>query len=162
MFSNIIDHSVQVKNVALLVYERLRDPDSISRGILIAAALLHDIAKTKSIVENLPYHDRMGGEIIRNLGYDYVAEIVENHVVFKDFDENGPISEKDIIYYADKRVMHDQIVTIEERIKDIAQRYGKSEDDKKRIEESIAFVRRVEKKIAKHTTSSLDFSVKLK
>ncbi|HPJ44079.1 MAG TPA: HD domain-containing protein, partial [Spirochaetota bacterium] len=44
MLPNIIDHSVQVMNVALAIYDNLREKGPVSRELLVAAALLHDIA----------------------------------------------------------------------------------------------------------------------
>jgi len=155
MLPNIVEHSIQVKNVAIQIYDRLKDNTIVNRDILIASALLHDIAKTKSIIENVHHHDMLGGEILRHLGYFYIAEIVENHVVFRDFNENTQINEKDIIYYADKRVMHEKIVSLDQRIEDIAERYGHTEEHRKHILENIDFVLKVEAKIERYTTSSI-------
>ncbi len=155
MLPNILEHSIQVKNVSLQIYDKLRDNGSVNRDILIASALLHDIAKTRSIRENIHHHDMLGGEMLRGMGYDYIAEIVESHVVFRDFHENAPLSEKDIIYYSDKRVMHEKIVSLETRINDLAVRYGKTEEHRQSILKNKIFVLRVEKKIERYTSSSI-------
>jgi hypothetical protein len=61
------------------------------------------------------------------MGFTSIAEIVEQHVVLQNLNPQGRLEEREIIYYADKMVMHDKIVTIEERVHDLIQRYGKAE-----------------------------------
>lgn len=157
MLPNILEHSIQVKNVSLFIYERLHNKSMINRGIIIAAALLHDIAKTKSIRDHMHHHDLRGGDMLREMGYDTVADIIENHVIFRDFDEHGDITEKDILYYSDKRVMHNCIVDIETRINDIAERYGHDVKQKQHILDNKKFVQKVEDKIQRFTSSSIRF-----
>jgi len=160
MLPNIIDHSIQVKNVSEAIYKHIIDKTNISLELLIASALLHDIAKTESIHENKMRHDLLGGEILRNLGFDEIAVIVENHVIFKDFDEAGPLTEKDIIYYADKRVMHDKVVTIDARVDDLATRYGLTEKLKHMIVDNKKFISRLEAKIQRHMNIDIETSLK--
>ena len=77
MLPNIIEHSVQVKNVTLAIYNNLKEKQLFNRDLLVAAALLHDIAKTRAIKNRELRHDLIGGEMLRNMGYDEIAEIVE-------------------------------------------------------------------------------------
>lgn len=156
MFPNIIDHSIQVKNVAEAIYRNLIKKDNLSIDLIIAAALLHDIAKTKSILNKEMRHDLTGGEIIRNLGYDDIAVIVENHVVFTGFDPESPLNEKELIFYADKRVMHDKVVNIDKRVEDLVERYGKTDKIKEMIINNKKFIRQIEDKIQKHMKIPLD------
>lgn len=156
MLPNIIEHSIQVKEVSVLIYENLKEKNSLNLDLIIASALLHDIAKTSSIINKELRHDLKGGEILRKLGYDEIAEIVESHVMFSGFDPDGPVTEKEIIYYADKRVMHDQIVSIDSRIEDLVERYGKTEEIKKMIINNKKFVKSLEDKILNHMSSDLD------
>lgn len=156
MFPNIIEHSIQVKEVSVLIYKNLKEKNSLNLDLIIASALLHDIAKTSSIINKELRHDLKGGEILRNLGYDEIAEIVESHVVFSDFDPEGPVTEKEIIYYADKRVMHNQVVSIDSRIEDLVNRYGKTEEIKKMIINNKKFVKSLESKILSHMSKDLD------
>ena len=46
----------------------------------MAAALLHDITKTISF-ETKEHHDESGGELLRELGFASVGEIVKQHVI---------------------------------------------------------------------------------
>jgi putative nucleotidyltransferase with HDIG domain len=161
MLPNIIEHSIQVKNVSLIIYDNLNEKDTLNRELIIASALLHDIAKTSSIINRELRHDLKGGEILRELGYDEIAEIVESHVIFSDFDPNGPVTEKEIIYYADKRVMHDQIVTIDSRIADLVKRYGKTEKIREMIINNTKFVKSLEAKIRSRMSGDIDALLEL-
>ncbi|WP_432735106.1 HD domain-containing protein [Maridesulfovibrio sp. FT414] len=74
-------------------------------ALITAAALLHDIAKGQ------PDHARAGAEILRGHGFEKVAEIVEAH---NDLEYSGdrPVTEKEIVFIADKLVKGDQMVTV--------------------------------------------------
>jgi putative nucleotidyltransferase with HDIG domain len=160
MLPNLLDHSLQVKNVSEAIYKHVIDKSNINPDLLIASALLHDIAKTESIHENKMRHDLLGGEILRGLGFDEIAVIVENHVVFTGFDNEGPLTEKDIIYYADKRVMHDKIVTIDIRVDDLAMRYGLTDKLKHLIVDNKNFILKLEAKIQRHMDIDIEASLK--
>ena len=89
-----------------------------------------------------------GGELLRKMGFKSIAEIVEQHVVLQNLNPQGRLEEREIIYYADKRVMHDKIVTIEERVHDLLQRYGTTEQIEGLIHQNKKLVLAVENKIA--------------
>jgi len=160
MLPNIISHSIQVKNVSEAIYNNIIDKSHINLELLIASALLHDIAKTKSIQEKDLRHDLTGGKILRDLGFDDIAVIVENHVVFTGFDKEGPLTEKEIIYYADKRVLHDKIVTIHTRVDDLAKRYGLNDKIRQLILDNKKFVLELEAKIQRHMDIDIEESLK--
>ena len=94
--------------------------------------------------------------MLRELGHDEIADIVENHVIYSDFNEKSPVNEKDIVFYADKRVMHDRIVTIDTRIDDLVVRYGKTERIREMIIHNKEFVLALEKKINSGMKNGLD------
>ncbi len=123
---HIIEHSEQVMRVALCIIDNLKPGIILNKNLVIAASLLHDITKNKSLTTK-EHHDVTGGIYIRNLGYNKVADIIEEHVELKKYELNNDLEEKEIVYYADKRVMHNKIVTVEERISDLIIRYGKTE-----------------------------------
>lgn len=160
MFPNIINHSIQVKNVTEALYKHIIDRDKLNFDLLIAAALLHDIAKTNSIINKDLRHDLTGGKMLRELGYDDIAVIVENHVVFTNFNPDGPLEEKEIIFYADKRVMHDSIVTIEERVSDLVERYGRTDRIKEMIVHNKKFILELEAKIQRHMDINIEAALK--
>jgi len=159
MLPNIIAHSRQVMNVSLAIADNVRQGVDINRDIIIAAALLHDITKTRSLKTKEP-HDRSGGELLRELGFVSVGKIVEQHVILLDFDPKARLKESEIINYADKRVMHDRIVSLTERVQDLIQRYGVTEEIKNRIQKNEIQVIAIEKKIAASIAIDLDAAIR--
>ena len=147
MLPNIVKHSREVMRVALAIVDNLRSGVSVNRDLVLAAALLHDIAKTKSL-ETKERHDTSGGELLRELGFRSAAEIVEQHVIIHNLNLEGRLEEREIVYYADKRVLHDTIVTIEERMHDLIQRYAATEEIRHRILQNKTQALAVERKIA--------------
>ena len=160
MLPNIVDHSIQVKNVAEAIYNNLTDKEKISIELLTAAALLHDITKTRSIETKELRHDLTGGELLRELGMEEIAVIVENHVVFHGFDPDGPLTEKEVIYYADKRVMHDKVVNIHTRVDDLVERYGLTDKIKEMILDNKKFILQLEAKIQSHMKINIETALK--
>ena len=55
---------------------------------------------------------------------------MEEHVILKDHNpdrnRNGIFTAREIVYYADKRVRHDEIVNLNERLDYIIEHYGNS------------------------------------
>ncbi len=159
MLPNIIEHSLQVMRVSLVITDNLKNGVYINRNMVIAAALLHDITKTRAL-ETRERHDQSGGELLRELGFASVSEIVEQHVILLDFNPLGKLEEREIINYADKRVMHDRIVSLAERAEDLIQRYGITEEIKSLIQQNVRNAYAVEKKIAGFMTVDLDSAIK--
>jgi len=147
MLPNIVKHSIQVMNVSLAITDNLRRGVSINRDLVIAAALLHDITKTKSLVTK-ERHDASGGVLLRDLGFPSTADIVEQHIIIHNVNLEGRLEEREIVYYADKRVLHDTIVTINERLHDLVKRYGTTEEIRKLILINKSQLLSVERKIA--------------
>lgn len=147
MLPNIRRHSVIVARVARQIVEGFTESDKKPavvphRELVIAGALLHDIAKTPCL-RNGCDHARTGGEICRSLGYPEVAEIVEEHVLLRDHDAarrgKGIFSAREIIYYADKRVRHEEIVSLDDRLEYILHHYGLDDPGMhRRIRENFA------------------------
>jgi putative nucleotidyltransferase with HDIG domain len=154
MLPNIIAHSKQVMAVAQRLMENLIDGSSINRNVVIAAALLHDITKTRSLKTG-ERHDVTGGELLRMLGFPTLAYIVEQHVFFTDFDADGPLEEREIVYYADKCVMHDAVVSIHKRVDDLIERYGTTEERREMILKNKALILAIEAKINRHLRTDI-------
>jgi len=147
MLPNIVEHSLQVMRVSVAITDHLKDGVSVNRNMVIAAALLHDITKTRSI-KTKEKHASSGGKLLRELGFPEIAMIVEEHVTIRNLNLEGIIEEKEIVYYADKRVMHDKIVTLDERMHDLMQRYGTGEDMRNFLLHNREQALAVERKIA--------------
>lgn len=100
------------------------------RDTVIAGALLHDIAKTKCIKDG-GLHAEEGQLICNSLGYPEIGEIVAEHVILKTFADKkyrqGSFGAKELVFYGDKRVRHDQIVSLPQRLDYIIGRYGNND-----------------------------------
>ncbi|CAK8716857.1 Metal-dependent phosphohydrolase [Candidatus Electronema halotolerans] len=129
MLANIREHSFVVARVAALLAEELgktsRQPPDLQ--LCISGALLHDIAKTPCLKSGCN-HAKAGAELCRSLGLPEIAEIVAAHVILSDFAparyQQGIFSAQEIVYYADKRVLHDKIVSLPERLDYILEKYS--------------------------------------
>jgi putative nucleotidyltransferase with HDIG domain len=161
MRPNIVEHSIQVMHVSLAITDNLKNGVAVNRDLVIAAALLHDITKTRSL-KTKERHDLTGGELLREMGFICIAEIVEHHIVFQNLNPQGRLEEREIIYYADKRVMHNKIVTIDERVHDLLQRYGNTEEIESLILQNKNLVFAVESKIASFMKIDINRAIKEK
>lgn len=127
MLGNIREHSLLVARVAgLVAHEFCSQGYGISLEKTVAGALLHDIAKTACLGSG-DDHAELGREICLRHGYDEIAEIVGEHVVLKNGVGHHGCREKEIVYYADKRVLHDKVVSLEARLAYILERYGRND-----------------------------------
>lgn len=154
MLDNIREHSIVVAKVARLLTRLLQKGGAVlSLDMVVAGALLHDIGKTACLA-NDDNHAFKGGEICRRHQLSTVAGIVVEHVWLQDIPPTGRYSEKEIVYYADKRVNHDQVVGLEERLAYILERYaGNNEKLRERIHINFSRCQKVENLIF----SNLDF-----
>ena len=102
---------------------------------VLAAALLHDLGKYYTI-QNGGSHGQIGGAWVENETRNpHIAQGVLLHVRWI-WHVDATIDEWLLSYcliYADKRVMHDAVVTCEERYKDLLERYGHTEEARRRI-----------------------------
>lgn len=147
MLDNIIAHSLQVSRVATFLADTIRTAGiTINRDLVEAAALLHDITKTRSLAtrEN---HALTGAQLLDSMGYGKVAEIVRQHVRLDRIPTSPLVTEVEIVHYADKRVLHDRVVTLEERHRDILERYGVDHEHRQRINETFCETKKLEELI---------------
>jgi len=113
--------------------------------LILAGALLHDIAKTRSVREG-GNHVAMGRKMVLEMGYPEVAWLVGSHV------DLGPeiantIDEATVVNYGDKRVEHDKVVPLRERFEALVTRYGKTAEDRVRFQQMYGNMERLEKQI---------------
>jgi probable phosphoglycerate mutase len=89
-------------------------------GLIVAAGWLHDIARDQ------PDHAAKGAELLADLGYPRIADIVRFHMDLPE--RRAPLSEADLLYLADKCVAEDRLVLPAERFRKAAARFsGNSE-----------------------------------
>ena len=143
---NIIAHSKQVCNVALKIADLLEKKGiKINRDLIAAASLLHDVRK-------LSPNDHVieGYEFIKSLGYPEVAVIIKKHgMVHLDNEDFMPKTwEEKIVFYADKRVKNDKIVSVDERFEYTKKKYNHYD-----IEKELEFAKKIEKELLGNETT---------
>jgi len=132
MLENIIAHSLKVSRVALFLTDHLGHP-GLNRELIRAAALLHDITKTRSFL-TLEDHAETGARLLADFGYPEVAGIVGQHVRLNRYVRTlSVLTDAEIVNYSDKRVLHDSIVPLSARMGYILEKYGSGPEQKKRI-----------------------------
>jgi putative nucleotidyltransferase with HDIG domain len=158
MPQHILNHSRAVERIAVEIASHLED--KIDIRLVETGALLHDICKIDSIRTGQD-HARLGGRLLDILDCPELASIVRQHVHL----ESDELNEAMLVHYADKRVMHEEVVSLSRRFSDLMDRYGKDEKRQERIFNLYAKSIEIEKIIVKETgidAESLNFSYPMK
>ena len=134
MLPHIVTHSEQVCRVALCLVDNIKLPSTMvmDRRLVQAAALLHDITKTRSF-ETGEDHAFTGQKLLMERGFKAVARIVGQHVHLENHAQGEELDEAQVVNYADKRVLHDEVVSLEKRMAYIVERYGQKAAHRERI-----------------------------
>jgi len=147
--NGVIRHSEQVAKVATTIAQKFKDKGiEIDVELVNRAGLLHDIARPihfkefeesddadfwQDMQEKYPEkrHGEVGYELFKD-DYPELAQIILKHA-YSDLVVNPPSTwEEKIINYADKRVAHDQIVTLKERLEEGHRRWAHHHPGKSR------------------------------
>lgn len=153
MLDNIRAHSFVVARIAETLVDGLYTAGKsagplANRDEVIAGGLLHDIAKTLCLKTDC-LHAETGRDICIELGYPEISEIVAEHVILKNYTSDlyrkGIFGAKELVFYADKRVLHDQVVSLDDRLDYILERYGKGDPAREqRIRENFSQAQELE------------------
>ena len=147
MLDHIINHSIEVTKVALFISTELnKKGQRLDLGLVEAASLLHDLTKTECL-KTKEDHAATGAQLLKKMGYERVGEVVAEHIQLSVGKDSSSISEEEVVNYADKRVQHDQIVSLEERFSDLKDRYGKGKWAQGQLERLEKVTLAVENKI---------------
>jgi uncharacterized protein len=145
-------HSLMVAEIASYLSGLLnRNSVRLDLRLVEAAALLHDIGKPESLSTGED-HGVSGARILEGLGYPVLAPIVREHITLDMDQVEGPITESLIVNYSDKRVRHDQVVTVQERFEDLIARYAKTSAHHVRMHEKLDIYLELERRIFDHLT----------
>ncbi len=138
---NIIRHCRKVSEVSAEIFQSLDNAVyDLNECALKAAAMLHDIAKKEK------NHARAGEKILQEIGYGKVGCIIGSHTDI-DVDDQGRITESEILYLADKLVKEDKVISIEERFKQSLNRYKDNPQVLRKIENRRDSAYKIMKKI---------------
>ena len=158
MLSNIREHCHSVADVACHITRRAAERGLVPAGrslgepLTRAAGLLHDLAKTYTIHHG-GSHAQLGAAWVRDeTGNPLIAQAVLFHVSWPwqggELDDVAdPLRLPVIVAYADKRVRHSEVVTLQERFDDLMDRYGISPEHVARISGYLEHTRAVERAI---------------
>jgi hypothetical protein len=135
MPDHIREHSLLVAHVATWIARRVCDEDSgLCTQTIRASALLHDIAKNYCIKWG-GHHGQIGAAwVCERTGNPFIAQGIIHHVYWPfDLDVRRffiPLC----VAYGDKRVRHDDLVTLDDRFEDLRDRYGHTPQILEKIE----------------------------
>jgi uncharacterized protein len=148
MLPNIREHSFRVMQVAIFLGNALTDAGfDLSLPLVEIGALLHDLGKTPCL-GSLNNHAEYGAGILEELGYPHVAQVVREHVhLYADIIDGRPVREAELVNYADKRVLHDEVVTLQDRFADLEVRYGRTPEALARIQATKVKSQALEEKL---------------
>jgi putative nucleotidyltransferase with HDIG domain len=103
---------------------------------LFTLGFLHDIGY--NFTNEKSEHESVGGELLRAVGYKYWKEVYQHG---KPNIEN-PSEELDMLNYADMTTGRGgENVSLEERLKEIGERYGRGSEDYREAEEVVRRLR---------------------
>jgi|UniRef100_A0A7C3WLX3 uncharacterized protein len=134
MLPHIREHSLLVTDAALWLTRGLISAGlTLNLPLIEAGALLHDLGKTPCL-GTMKNHAEWGAQVLERLGYPAVAQIVREHVSLDEqIKDERPVREAEVVNYADKRVLHTRIVSLNQRFADLRERYGQNAEVLARI-----------------------------
>ena len=165
MLDNVRAHSLQVARVAADITRLVCRSTEKTFGAqsqeqllqtICAAALLHDLAKTYCI--------RHGGNHAQ-VGASWVVDLTKNPAIGQGVLHHvfwpGPADPSHfflplVIAYSDKRVRHDEIVSLDTRLDDLLVRYGRTQKHREMIRRSFDQVRDIETRLEQQTGVDLN------
>ena len=94
--------------------EKAVEVPGLNRVRVMKACLLHDLCRAEK------EHARVSAEAIWKEGYPAIAVLVAVHheAAYSEREAQGPLTEAEILFYADKRVQEDVLVSVEERFRE--------------------------------------------
>ncbi len=149
MPAHILRHSLMVRKVAVTLAAFVAVKRSIDIDLVDRAALLHDICKADAIQSGTD-HARQGQRLLEAMGYPNIGAVIGQHVRLKGL----TLDEAMLVNYADKRVMHERVVTLSRRFVDLLERYGTTDERRHRILSQFAISLQVERMVTE--ASGLD------
>lgn len=121
----VVNHCKRVAQLSCAMGSCLfRSGCQINLELIRAAALLHDLAKGES------HHALVGARMLVN--YPEVAEIVAEHMDIY-WNPDQPLTEKEIVYLADKLVIEDRIISLQSRFSGLLEQHKNDQEVLKKI-----------------------------
>jgi molybdenum cofactor cytidylyltransferase len=106
----VLKHSRVVARVARILGEKIAHTGcKMNVNLVEACGYLHDIGKGQK------RHAKVGAQLLKNMGYPNIADIIAVHIDLSFVDE-GKITEKEVIYLADKLTQGESVLELEKRL----------------------------------------------
>lgn len=137
----VIDHCKMTAQYVKTIGQQLNEKqeEKINTDRVYASALLHDVAR------NFKFHAEKGGEILKGAGYPVMAQSIAIHHNLIDVAQ-GCVTEDELLYWVDKRLKGDSIVSLEQRFKE-AKAKCSGYEAAKRMEQRFQSAKAIEQKI---------------
>ena len=128
-FINILHHCRKVNAIAMFIATKLKEKgEEIDLDLVDIASFLHDVKKAEEVnLKDWGSHEKRAAEFLKAKGYNELACIILKHRSEESVLNGikGMSWEDKLVYYADKRVKHDEVVSAKERMRDGFERYSK-------------------------------------
>jgi len=143
----VLGHCREIARLSLRIAKELnRVGCRLDLELIVAAGLLHDLAKGKAD------HAKVGAEILKKWGYFGVADVVSVHhdIVVQD---GSQLSACEVVYLADKLVQEGRAVSMEARFQEKMDHYAHDPQARgaiaARLAQALAIKKRVEKTLSR-------------
>lgn len=142
--ARVIRHMRKVAELAMQLMDGMQMP-GLNRVRVMKACLLHDLCRTEK------EHARVSAEAIRKEGYPAIAALVAVHhqAAYSEREAQGALTEAELLFYADKRVQEDALVSVEERFRE-SRKKCRSPEACVQHDAMLAKTLKIEKKIIKN------------
>ncbi len=145
-----IEHCKQVAQVADRLAETVNQSGGkVNRELLHAAALLHDCRRRQ------PHHAEVGAAELCRLGFPQVAELVQQHMDLEPKPTMHP-TVAEILYLADKLVVENRCVTLEERFAPRLKCFADHPGPLAAIKQRLTAAQTIRQKIQQFTGNSIE------
>lgn len=135
----VINHCKQVAQLSCIIGSCLiRSGSQMNLELIRAAALLHDLAKGE------PHHAQAGARLL--VDYPEVAEIVAEHMDIC-LNPDLPLTEKEIVYLADKLVVDNQIISLQARFSGPLEQHKNNQEVSRKIRQRFSNAERIQTRI---------------
>jgi len=139
---SVIRHCRMVSEIGRLMGEALNRAGShLDVELIAAGGMLHDMAKGRL------HHARTGARMLLAMGYPNVAKIVAAHHA-TDF-MGGQPDEASVLFLADKLVLEDRIVSLDERFSECLMKYANDATVLHEVEHRLVTARIIRKTVEK-------------
>lgn len=147
----VVKHSRVVAQMARYIGKKLVNAGCLVNIDLIeACGYLHDIGKGEKT------HAKFGAQLLKNMGYPNIADIIEFHMDLP-YADGEKITEREVLYLADKLVYGDKGLPLDSRLKSKLEQLSDHPKGKRAAERRIRTAMRIGKAIEEITGEKIAF-----